>query len=362
MAKRVYNFNPGPATLPSEVIEEASQGVAEFQGLGMSILEMSHRSKEFEKVLGDAVADLRELLGLPAEYHVIFMGGGASLQFAMVPMNFLPAGGSADYINTGEWATKAIKEAKAFGNVNVLASSEDKKFSYLPDYKKVAFTPGAAYAHITTNNTIYGTQYPDYPATGAIPLVADMSSDFLCRAFDPKQFALIYAGAQKNIGPAGVTMVIVREDFLAQAKAGVPTMLSYKTYTANNSLYNTPPVFAIYVVGLVMKWAKKMGGMAEIERRNRAKAGLLYGTIDELKHFYRGTVEIASRSWMNVPFRLPSETLEEAFLKEAKANQLVGLKGHRSVGGIRASIYNAFPLEGVQALVDFMREFARKNG
>jgi len=362
MATRVFNFNPGPATLPLEVIEEASRGVAEFQNLGMSILEMSHRAKEFEKVLNDAIADLRELLGLPAEYHVIFLGGGASLQFAMVPMNFLPADGCADYINTGEWSSKAIKEAKAMGKVNVLASSEDKKFSYLPDYKHLAFTPGAAYAHITTNNTIYGTQYPDYPSTGDIPLVADMSSDILCRVIDPKQFAMIYAGAQKNIGPAGVTMVIIREDLLARAKAGVPTMLSYKTYTANNSLYNTPPVFAIYVVGLVMKWAKNIGGLAEIERRNRAKAGLLYGTIDELSQFYKGTVEKNSRSWMNIPFRLPSEALEEAFIKEAKASGLVGLKGHRSVGGIRASLYNAFPQEGVKALVDFMREFARKNG
>jgi len=362
MVKRVFNFNPGPATLPLEVLEEAAKATVEFNGLGMSILEISHRSKDFEKVLNDCVADVKELLGLPDGYSVLFMGGGASTQFAMVPMNFLPAGGSADYINTGEWSSKAIKEAKLFGTVNVTASSEDKKFSYLPDPKAVPVTPGAAYVHITSNNTIYGTEFFAFPDTGATPLVCDMSSDIMSWKFDASKFALIYAGAQKNIGPAGVTMVIVRQDFLAKANDKIPTMLKYKTQADNNSLYNTPPAGAIFIVGLVMKWMKKNGGLAAMEAKNKAKADLLYAAIDGGAPFYRGTVEKGARSRMNIPFRLPSEELEEKFIKEAKAADLVGLKGHRSVGGCRASIYNAFPIEGVQALADFMKEFAKKNG
>jgi len=362
MVKRVFNFNPGPATLPLDVLEEAAKATVEFNNLGMSILEISHRSKDFEKVLNDCVADVKELLGLPDGYSVLFVGGGASTQFAMIPMNFLPAGGSADYINTGEWSKKAIKEAKLFGTVNVTATSEDKNFSCLPDMQAVKVTPGAAYVHVTSNNTIFGTETFVFPDTGDTPLVCDMSSDIMSWKFDASKFALIYAGAQKNIGPAGVTMVIVRQDFLAKANEKIPTMLKYKTHADNNSLYNTPPAGAIFIVGQVMKWMKRNGGLAVMEAKNKAKADLLYAAIDDGAPFYRGTVEKPARSRMNVTFRLPSEELEAKFIAEAKEGGLVGLKGHRSVGGCRASIYNAFPLEGVQALVDFMKAFAQKNG
>jgi phosphoserine aminotransferase len=362
MVKRVFNFNPGPATLPLEVVEEASRGMLEFNNLGMSIMEISHRSKDFEKVIQEAAADLKELLGLDDRFRVAFMGGGASLQFAMIPMNFLREDGCADYIDTGEWASKAIKEAKLFGKVNVVGSSADKKFSYIPDWKDLAFTPGAAYVHVTSNNTIEGTEFHEFPKTGGLPLIVDMSSDLLARRLDHTQFALIYAGAQKNVGPAGVTIAVVRDDLLAKVKDKLPSMLSYKTHIEKESLYNTPPAFAIYVVGLVMKWVKKEGGVAAIEQRNREKAGLLYDAIDSMPAFYKGTVEKGSRSLMNVTFRLPSEALEEAFVKEAKARELVGLKGHRSVGGIRASLYNALPVEGVRALLELMKDFAKRNG
>lgn len=362
MVKRVFNFNPGPATLPLEVVEEASRGVLEFGGLGMSVMEVSHRSKEFEKVIREAASDMLELMGASSKHKVIFVGGGASTQFATIPMNFLREGGEADYINTGEWATKAIKEAKLFGKVNVVASSEDKKFSYIPDFSGVRFSPGAAYAHITTNNTIYGTEFHSYPDTGDIPLFADMSSNFLSRELEVDKFALIYAGAQKNIGPAGVTAVVLREDLLGRIKDRVPTMHSYATHVKNESLFNTPPCFNIYVVGLVMKWMKKNGGVAAMEKVNVRKADLLYDAIDGTPGFYRGTVEKSSRSRMNVTYRLPSEELDEKFVKEAKAEGMVGLKAHRSTGGIRASLYNALPLEAVEALVSFMKEFARKNG
>lgn len=361
MGNRVFNFNPGPAALPTAVVEEASRGMLEFNNLGMSITEISHRSKDFEKVIQEAAIDMKELLGLDDRFRVAFVGGGASTQFAMVPMNFLREDGCADYIDTGEWASKAVKEAKLFGKVNVVASSADKKFTYIPDVKKVAFTPGAAYVHLTTNNTIEGTEYFEYPDTGDVPLVVDMSSDIMSRKLDYRRFALIYAGAQKNIGPAGVTVVIVRNDLLAKVKDKIPTMLSYKTHIEKESLYNTPPAYAIYVVGLVMKWIKKVGGLAVIGEVNREKASLLYSAIDRMGDYYKGTVDKASRSWMNVTFRLPSEELEEKFAKEAKARSLIGLKGHRNVGGMRASLYNAVTLEAVQALVAFMEEFAAKN-
>jgi phosphoserine aminotransferase len=362
MAKRVFNFYPGPATLPWEVVQEAAQGALDFQGLGLSIMEISHRSKEFDKVIKDAGTMIKELLDVPDNYHVLFLQGGSSLQFAMVPMNFLPAGGTADYVNTGAWSKKAIKEGKFFGNVNVAASSEDKNFNYIPDLGQAKFTPGAAYVHITSNNTIFGTQYDEFPETGDVPLIADMCSDFLWRKFDINRFGLVYASAQKNMGPAGVTLAIIREDMLARIKDGVPTMLNYKTHVEKESLFNTPPCFAVYVVNLVLQWIRKQGGLNAVERNNREKAGMLYGTIDELGGFYRGTAEKASRSHMNVTFRLPSEELEKQFIAEATARDLVGLKGHRSVGGCRASLYNGFPMEGVERLVEFMREFARKNG
>ncbi len=362
MAKRVFNFYAGPATLPAEVVEEASHGIREFNDLGMSIVEISHRSKDFDEVINTATADIREILAIPEGYHVLYLQGGASLQFAMIPMNFLGRDETAGYINTGAWSKKAIKEAKLFGNVDVVASSEDKNFSYIPDVHGLRFPAGAAYAHVTSNNTIFGTQYSEFPDTGSIPLVADMSSDMMCRRIDVSKFALIYAGAQKNIGPSGVTMVIMRDDMLKRIKPNLPTMLNYQTHADKDSLFNTPPVYAIYVLGLVMKWVKKVGGLTAVEAMNREKAELIYGAIDTMNDFYRGTADKNSRSWMNVTFRLPSEELEKKFVTEAAARDMIGLKGHRSVGGIRASIYNAHPREGVEALVDFMKEFARRNG
>jgi len=362
MAKRVFNFYPGPATLPYEVVEEASKGMLDFNNLGMSVVEVSHRSKDFDQVIKEAAADIADMLDLPDDYHVLFLQGGSSLQFAMAPMNFLRQGAVADYANTGAWSKKAIKEAKFFGNVHIAASSEDKNFSYIPRFEDMTFTPDAAYAHITSNNTIFGTQYHEFPDTGDVPLFADMCSDFMWRKFDATKFAMVYASAQKNIGPSGVTVVIIRDDMMDRIKDGVPTLLNYRTHVEKQSLFNTPPVYGIYVLGLVMKHIKKQGGLDAVEAMNREKAGLLYGTIDELDGFYRGTVELASRSMMNVTFRLPTEELEKQFIAEAATHDLIGLKGHRSVGGCRASIYNAHPMEGVKTLVSFMREFARING
>ena len=359
---RIHNFNAGPAALPLPVLEKIRDSFLDFQGTGMSIVEMSHRSKQFEAVLADAVARTRRLLTLDAHHHVVFLQGGATLQFAMIPMNFLADGRSADYVNTGTWSTNAIKEARVLDKpVRVAASSEDRQFTYIP--ADIAFSPDAVYAHITSNNTIRGTQWAQFPATGAVPLVADMSSDFMSRPFDPAPFGLVYAGAQKNIGPAGVTMVIVREDLLARVPETLPVMLKYTTYTSKNSLYNTPPCFAIYAVQLVLKWLEEtVGGLEKMAAINAAKAARLYGTIDASGGFYRGTAEPASRSRMNVTFRLPSEELEKRFLDEAVGNGLGGLKGHRSVGGCRASIYNAVSREAVEALADFMKAFAGRNG
>jgi phosphoserine aminotransferase len=359
---RIHNFNAGPAALPLPVLEEIRDSFLDFQGTGMSIVEMSHRSKQFEAVLADAVARTQRLLKLDSRHHVVFLQGGATLQFAMIPMNFLADGRSADYVNTGTWSTNAIKEARVLEKpVRVAASSEDRQFTYIP--ADIAFSPEAVYAHITSNNTIRGTQWAQFPATGAVPLVADMSSDFMSRPFDPAPFGLVYAGAQKNIGPAGVTMVIVREDLLARVPETLPVMLKYTTYTSKNSLYNTPPCFAIYAVQLVLKWLEEtVGGLEKMAAINDAKAGRLYGTIDASGGFYRGTAEPASRSRMNVTFRLASEELEKRFLDEAVGNGLGGLKGHRSVGGCRASIYNAVSREAVEALADFMKAFAGRNG
>ncbi len=360
-ANRIHNFNPGPAALPLPVLEEIQASFLDFEGTGMSITEISHRSKQFEAVLNDAIDRTRRLLQLDDRFKVLFLQGGASLQFCMIPMNFLRDGENADYVNTGTWSTKAIKEARILNKqVQVVASSEDRNFSYIP--REIAFTPDAAYVHITSNNTIKGTQWPAFPDSGAIPLVADMSSDILSRRFDASKFGMIYAGAQKNIGPAGVCMVIIREDMLTRVPATLQTMLSYTTFADKNSLYNTPPCFAIYTVQLVLRWLEDtIGGLAPMAALNRRKADVLYGTIDASK-FYRGTADTDSRSLMNVTFRLPSEDLEKRFVAQAMENGLGGLKGHRSVGGCRASIYNATPLAAVEALVDFMRTFEKKNG
>ena len=358
---RICNFNPGPAALPLPVLEEARESFLNFQGTGMSIAETSHRAKEFEAVLNDAVARTRRLLGLDAAYHVLFLQGGASLQFAMVPMNLLSDGQAADYVNTGTWSGKAIQEARGLGKtVQVVASSADRDFAYIPT--GIRFSPDAVYAHLTSNNTIKGTQWAAFPDTAGVPLVADMSSDFLSRRFDPRPFGLIYAGAQKNIGPAGVTLVIIRQDLLSRVPETLPSMLQYTTFAAKNSLYNTPPCLAIYLVQLVLKWLEEtIGGIDPMERLNRRKAAVLYRIIDE-GGFYRGTAEKESRSLMNVTFRLPSEELEKTFVVEATQNDLDGLKGHRSVGGCRASLYNAVSLTAVEALADFMKAFEQKHG
>ncbi len=360
--KRVFNFYAGPATLPYEVIEEASKNVLNFMNLGLSILEISHRSKEFDDVIKTAAKDMKELLNLGDDYSVLFLQGGASLQFAMIPMNFLGREETADYVDTGRWSSKAIKEAKLFGNVNVIASSKDKNYNYIPDLNRINFTKDASYVHITSNNTIYGTQFHEFPDTGKTPLIVDMSSDFMCRELDMKKFSLVYAGAQKNVGPAGVTVVIIKKDMLERIKREVPIILKYETHVGKDSLYNTPSVFGVYVIGLVMKWLKNTGGIKEIERINREKAKLLYDAIDEMSDFYVGVVEKNSRSLMNVTFRIRNESLEAKFVEEAKKNDIIGIKGHRSVGGLRASIYNAMPIEGVKTLVDFMKNFAIKNG
>jgi phosphoserine aminotransferase len=354
---RIYNFNPGPSTLPLAALEKAQAEFTDYKGSGMSVLEISHRSKDFEAILADTQNLLKEMLGIPDNYKILFLGGGASLQFAMVAMNFIPVGGSADYIVTGEWAKRAIKEANIIAKGRAAASSEDKNFSYLPKPEKWDLDPQAAFVHVTSNNTIFGTQYRTFPDLKGKYLVCDMSSDILSHRFDVNPFAMIYAGAQKNLGPAGVTLVIVRDDFAATAREGLPTMLSYATHIKNNSLYNTPPCFPIYIMQLTLQWVKEHGGLAAIEKINRDKAEMLYAAIDQSDGFYRGTVEVDSRSWMNVPIRLASEELEAAFIAEAKSQGMGGLKGHRSVGGIRVSMYNAMPLAGIEKLVAFMKAF-----
>jgi phosphoserine aminotransferase len=358
--KRVYNFNPGPAVMPLEVLQQAQAEMLDFKGTGMSVMEISHRSKEFEAVIQTAEADLRELLGIPANYKVMFLQGGASLQFAMLPMN-LRATGSADYIVTGTWSKTAIKEAQKLGTARAAANTEAEGFKGLPE--KLDLDPKAAYLHFTSNETIHGVEFFSEPTPSAgVPLVCDASSDFISRPIDVSKYALIYAGAQKNAGPSGVVMVIVRDDMLERTPANLPVMLDYKALAASGSLHNTPPCFAIYMVGLVLKWAKKLGGLTAIEKTNRTKADLIYKTIDGSGGFYRGHAKPNARSIMNIPFRLPSEELEDTFAKEAKSNNLIGLKGHRSVGGMRASIYNAMTVEGAQELAKFMKEFQKKNG
>lgn len=358
---RIFNFAAGPAILPLEVLEHAQRDLLSLPGVGMSILEISHRSKTFEEIIQGCAADMRTLAGIPENYKILFLQGGASLQFSMVPMNLLPADGSADYIVTGAWAQKAMKEAKRIGAVKIAGSTERENFSRVPKQPELTLDPHAAYVHMTSNNTIFGTEWHWLPDTGSVPLVSDMSSDIFSRPVDVTKHALIYAGAQKNLAPAGMTLVIIREDMLARSPASLHTMLNYNTHAQNDSLYNTPPVFPIYIMRLVMTWLLKNGGLAAVEKVNRHKAETLYGEIDRTG-FYRGHAQKDSRSLMNVTFRLPSEELEKKFAKDAAAAGLDGLKGHRSVGGIRASIYNAFPQAGVEALVGFMRDFEQKNG
>jgi phosphoserine aminotransferase len=361
MTERIFNFSAGPAVLPLPVLEQAQRELVSLPGVGMSVMEISHRSKTFDEIIGSAERGLRELLGLPENYHVLFLQGGASLQFSMIPMNFLPAGGSADYIITGSWGKKALKEAKREGAVNVAATMADGGFTRTPGQDELKLDSNAAYVHITTNETIEGVEWKQEPDVGNVPLFADASSDILSHPIPVEKYALIYAGAQKNMGPSGVILVILRDDLLQRIPDNLPTMLDYRTHTQNNSLYNTPNTWGIYIIDLVCKWLKEKGGLEGMQRENEAKARLLYDAIDATD-FYRGHADPDARSIMNVTFRLPSEELEKKFAGEATAAGLDGLKGHRSVGGIRASIYNAFPREGVEALVAFMKEFEKNNG
>ena len=358
---RIYNFSAGPAVLPVEVLEEAQRDLLALPRVGMSVLEISHRSKPFDEIIQGAEADLRELAGIPGSYKVLFLQGGASLQFSMVPMNLLTPGTTADYIVTGDWGKKALKEAKKVGATHVAASTEDGNFSRIPSQGELKLTAGAAYVHMTSNNTIHGTQWTSIPDVGAAPLVCDMSSDICSRPLDVAKYGLIYAGAQKNLGPSGVTVVVVREDLLARSADTLPSMLNYKVMADNGSMYNTPPVFGIYILRLVLKWLKANGGLTAIQTINQRKAALLYSELDRTG-FWKPHAAKDARSLMNITFRLPSEELEKLFVKETTAAGFDGLKGHRSVGGIRASIYNAFPEQGVKDLVEFMRAFEAKHG
>jgi phosphoserine aminotransferase len=361
MGKRIHNFNAGPAVLPVAVLEEIREEFLDYKGSGMSITEVSHRSKWFDGVINEAEERAKRLLNLDDRFQVLFIQGGASLQFCMIPMNLAIQGKPVDYINTGTWSTKAIKEADIQGkDVRVIASSEDKDFSYIP--RDFQVNEDAAYLHFTSNNTIKGTQWAEFPKAGDVPLISDMSSDFMSRPFDVNPFGLIYAGAQKNIGPSGTAMVIIRKDMLSRVPDGLPTMLKYTTFSEKNSMFNTPSCFVIYTIHLVLKWVEEtIGGLEKMERINKEKADLLYDFIDQAD-FYRGTTDKESRSLMNVTFRLPSEDLEQKFVAEALKEDLGGLKGHRSVGGCRASIYNATGMESVKALIEFMAEFEKREG
>lgn len=359
---RIFNFNAGPAVLPLAVLERARDELVDFQGRGMSLLEMSHRSKEYEAVHDRAKSLLRELLGMPSNYEILFLGGGATLQFSMVPLNLLAPGKSCDFTLTGAWAKKAHADARKVGRVNVVFDGKADDYRSLPGPLSLKLDPEAAYLHLTSNETIGGVQWHEFPDSGAVPLVCDMSSDFLSRRVPVGRFGLIYAGAQKNVGPAGASVILVREDLLARSPDSLTAYLSYKVHAAENSLYNTPPVFAVYVMGLVLEWVSTAGGLAGMERLADLRAGLLYQAIERSAGFYRCPIPAGCRSKMNVVFRLPSEELEQRFLEKAKGERMQGLKGHRSVGGIRASIYNAMPVEGAQSLAAFMDDFGRKNG
>ena len=357
---RVYNFSAGPSMLPLEVLEQAQKEMLCYGNSGMSVMEMSHRSKDFEEIIETAEADLRELMNIPDNYKVLFLQGGGHTQFAMVPLNLFRNSKKCDLVNTGQWSKKAMAEAKRYGTVNLVASSEDKTFTYIPKLDPSKFDPEADYFYITLNNTIYGTRWTKLPETGNVPLVADASSNILSEEIDVSKFGLIFAGAQKNVGPAGVTIVIIREDLIGHALDFTPTMLDYETHAKENSLYNTPPTYAIYVAGLTFKWLKKLGGVKKKKKINREKAAILYDFLDNSKLF-KGTVVPEDRSLMNVPFVLPSEELNEKFIALAKSKGFVNLKGHRTVGGMRASIYNAMPVEGVKKLVELMAQFEKDN-
>ena len=362
MQNRVYNFSAGPAILPEDVLKEAQENLFALPGVGMSILEISHRSKTFDNIINEAKADLISLLNLNNDYDVLFLQGGASLQFSMVPLNIMPPKNKADYILTGSWSKKAQKEAKRVGTVNVAASTESENFNRIPKQEELKLDPDASYVHFTSNNTIFGTEWQKEPEVGKVPLVCDASSNILSKKINVNKYGLIYAGAQKNMGPAGVTLVIIRKDLLERSSDSLHTMLNYKTHSDGNSLYNTPSVFGIYIIGLVAKWLIKNGGLDAMYRINKEKADLLYKCIDESNGFFKGHAQKDSRSIMNITFRLSSEELEKKLVAEATAAGFDGVKGHRSVGGLRASIYNAFPKKGVEALVQFMKEFQKKNG
>jgi len=359
---RAFNFNAGPSALPLSVLEKAQAELIDFKGTGMSVMELSHRSSTFEDVHNQAIASLKELFHIPADYEVLFLQGGASLQFTMVPMNFLPQGKQAGYIMTGAWSEKAFAEAKLLGDVFEVASTKAENYRRIPSIDELSYSSAASYIHLTSNNTIFGTQWQNFPDTGDIPLIADMSSDILSKKVDVSKFAMIYAGAQKNLGPSGVTVVIIRSDLLEQANKNLPTMLRYDIHAKNNSLYNTPPTFGIYMLGLVLSWVKELGGLEAVEKRNQEKAAYIYDTIDASNGFYQGHAVPDSRSLMNITFTLANKDLEKKFLDEAKKAGFVGLGGHRSVGGCRASTYNAVPVEACKALKEFMVEFQKNNG
>ncbi|MBR7163630.1 MAG: 3-phosphoserine/phosphohydroxythreonine transaminase [Clostridia bacterium] len=356
---RVYNFSAGPSMLPEAVLEKAAEQMLNYEGSGMSVMEMSHRSADYEAIIGGAESLLRELMQIPDNYKVLFLQGGASSQFAMIPLNLMRTG-KADYVITGQWSKKAAQEAEKYGTVNRVASSADKTFSYIPELDPATFTKDADYFHITFNNTIYGTRYTSLPDTGDVPLVADISSNILSQPIDVSKFGMLYAGAQKNMGPAGVTVVIIREDLLGFTKEGTPTMFDYQIHVDNGSMYNTPPTYGIYICKLVLEWLKELGGIQAMYEINLKKAKILYDYLDE-SNMFRGTVVAKDRSLMNVPFVTDSDELNAKFIKEAKAAGFVNLKGHRTVGGMRASIYNAMPVEGVEKLVAFMKEFEKNN-
>lgn len=363
MSERIFNFSAGPAVLPEPVLKQAQRDLLALPGVGMSVLEISHRSAAFEQIIAEAEADLRKLVGIPDNYKVLFLQGGASLQFTMIPMNLLQKGASADYVLTGSWGQGAIKEAKKLGTVREAATTADTNFNRLPKSEEIKLDPNAAYVHYTSNETIFGVEFQEDMNFGGAPLICDMSSDFISRPIDVNKYGLIYAGAQKNAGPAGATIVIIREDLLDRVPEGLPATLDYKNLAKNGSMYNTPPCFAIYICGLVFKWAlNDIGGLEKVQAMNQEKAAILYKAIDASDNYYRGHAEADCRSLMNVTFRLPSEDLEKKFIKEATAAGLDGLKGHRSVGGLRASIYNAFPKAGVEKLVEFMADFQKNNG
>ena len=359
MTYRAFNFNPGPSTLPLEVLKKLQKDLLNFEDTGMSLMELSHRSPEYDKHHNEAVALVKDLMGLDDSYKVLFVGGGASTQFAYIPMNFLPKGKVGAYVDTGTWSTKAIKEAANLGEAHIAASSKEDGFTYIP--KEMDYPKDAAYLHITTNNTIKGTQYHFVPETGNVPLIADMSSDILSHQIDFSKFSMIYAGAQKNLGPSGVTLIVMKEDMLSKIPEGVPTMIDYRTHASKNSLFNTPPTLPIYIVKLVLEWIKDQGGLAAVEATNRKKKDVVYNLVDSNPDYFTAPVAKDSRSWMNVVFRLPSEELEQQLVAEAKAAGFVGLKGHRSVGGIRVSLYNAMTLEGAEKVVDFIDKFRKNN-